>query len=177
MKDRTDVDTFDGMMAAIKAKSIADGKTYQFGSPSTSGWYLDGWFRAAGLNVAMGSDGLNTCDWNRTTPSPTGVDVAGALVSLANGDYKNYWKAASDSDCVVATTVSVAVSMGMKRKFSNGMRWPRKSTGLSPLESILSGKIMNPSTFITTKRESNDVSRNGSFKLLRRTRQEAPLLC
>ena len=99
----TDVDTFDGMMAAIKAKSIADGKTYQFGFPSTSGWYLDGWFRAAGLNVAMGSDGLNTCDWNRTTPSPTGVDVAGALVSLANGDYKNYWKAASDSDCVVAT--------------------------------------------------------------------------
>ena len=49
------------------------------------------------------SDGLNTCDWNRTTPSPTGADVAGALVSLANGEYKDYWKAASDSDCIVAT--------------------------------------------------------------------------
>lgn len=98
-----DVVDFDTMMAALKKKSTADGKTYQFGFPSTSGWYLDGWFRGAGMNVEKDANGKNSCDWNRTDKTPTGADAAGALVKLANGDYKDYWKADSDSNLIVAT--------------------------------------------------------------------------
>lgn len=99
----TDVVSFDSLMTAIKNKSTTDGKTYKFGFPYDSGWYLDGWFRGAGMSVTKDDAGKNTCDWNRTTPAPTGLDVAGAFLKLSSGDYKDYWAQASDSNLMVAT--------------------------------------------------------------------------
>jgi arabinogalactan oligomer/maltooligosaccharide transport system substrate-binding protein len=94
----TDCTTFDSLLAAIKAKSIADGKTYRFGFPATSLWYLGGWFEGAGYHTEQNDSGVNNCEWNSTTKTPSGVKVAGALTKLAQGEYKTYWDGESDSN-------------------------------------------------------------------------------
>ena len=92
-----DTVSFERLLSAIKAASEKDGKSYQFGFPSGSGWYLDGWFRPAGFEV-FGEATAKTvdCDWNGTAVDPegvtvSGVDVASALVKLAHGEYERYW--------------------------------------------------------------------------------------
>ena len=93
-----DTASFDTLLAAIKRASDRDGKTYRFGFPYNSGWYLDGWFHGAGFS-ATGNAGEAkvTCDWNGTVNGVAGKDVAGALVKLAHGQYENYWTSQDQS--------------------------------------------------------------------------------
>lgn len=51
----------------------------------TSGWYIYSFFKGAGLNVDLTSDGVtNTCDWNSTDRKYNGTDVAEAMLRIAN---------------------------------------------------------------------------------------------
>jgi len=86
----TDVDDFDTMLAALKAKSVADGKVYQFGFPYDSGWYLEGFYRGAGFTIDKDANGKNNCTWDSSTGTPSGLDVSSALVKLSSGEYKDY---------------------------------------------------------------------------------------
>lgn len=47
-----------------------------------SGWYLYGFFRAAGLNTTVDENGNTKCNYNSTTNKYKGVDVASALLNL-----------------------------------------------------------------------------------------------
>ena len=89
-----DVTSFDTMLAAIHRESEKAGKNLTFGYPYNSGWYLDGWFHGAGF-TAYGEAGQLTvdCDWNQTVNGVAGKDVAGAMVKLAHGQYKQHWSA------------------------------------------------------------------------------------
>jgi arabinogalactan oligomer/maltooligosaccharide transport system substrate-binding protein len=79
-----DCDTFEKLLAAVKAASIKDNKSYKFAFPSTSGWYLAGWSQAVGLNASLDKATSKTVtDWNSTTHDPTGVNAFGALTKLA----------------------------------------------------------------------------------------------
>ena len=57
----------------------------------SSGWYLYSFFAGAGLSVVATDDGLhNTCNFNSTTGKYTGLDVAKALINIANNrGFKN----------------------------------------------------------------------------------------
>ena len=87
-----DTTSFEKLLAAINKASQENGKNFRFGYPHNSGWYLDGWFRGAGFSV-LGEAGKSTveCDWNGTVDGVKGVDVASAMVKLANGQYKDNW--------------------------------------------------------------------------------------
>lgn len=53
----------------------------------SSGWYIYSFFRGAGLELGVNEDGVtNYCNWNTTDAKYTGVDVAGAMLSLATRD-------------------------------------------------------------------------------------------
>ncbi len=53
----------------------------------TSGWYIYSFFKGAGLNVGMNSDGIsNYCDWNSTVGKYSGVDVAEAMLAIARNE-------------------------------------------------------------------------------------------
>jgi arabinogalactan oligomer / maltooligosaccharide transport system substrate-binding protein len=96
-----DCDTFEKLLAAVKAASIKDGKSYKFAFPSDSGWYLAGWSQAVGLNASLDKTTSKTVtDWNSTTHDPTGVDTFGSLVKLAQGEYKDYWVGEKDATAV-----------------------------------------------------------------------------
>lgn len=74
-----DVASFDTMLdiAAKNGKKIA--------MDYTSGWYIYSFFKGAGLNVEMNEDRItNTCNWNDTTTTYTGLDVANAMLAIAN---------------------------------------------------------------------------------------------
>lgn len=47
-----------------------------------SGWYLYGFFRAAGLNTTVDENGNTKCNYNSKTNKYKGVDVASALLNL-----------------------------------------------------------------------------------------------
>ncbi|MDE7230745.1 MAG: extracellular solute-binding protein [Oscillospiraceae bacterium] len=50
----------------------------------TSGWYIYSFFKGAGLNVDLNTDGLtNTCGWNSADGQYTGRDVAEAMLRIA----------------------------------------------------------------------------------------------
>ena len=73
-----DVKTLDKMMevAAAAGKQI----TMQY----NNGWYLYSFFKGAGLELTLNEDGLtNSCNWNSTSTSIKGVDVAQALLDIA----------------------------------------------------------------------------------------------
>lgn len=56
----------------------------KFGVEITSGWYLYGFFKAAGMDVHIAEDGTgNDCDWNRTSGNFTGTDVLEALIRIS----------------------------------------------------------------------------------------------
>lgn len=74
-----DVASFDTMLtiAAENGKKIA--------MDYTSGWYIYSFFKGAGLDVEMNGDRMtNTCNWNDTTTTYTGLDVANAMLTIAN---------------------------------------------------------------------------------------------
>lgn len=50
----------------------------------SSGWYLYSFFAGAGLECYLNDDGVtNTCNWNSTENSPTGLMVAQAMLRIA----------------------------------------------------------------------------------------------
>lgn len=50
-----------------------------------NGWYLYSFFKAAGLDIEMNTDGIsNTCNWNCTKSEIKGIDVAKAIHTLAH---------------------------------------------------------------------------------------------
>lgn len=50
-----------------------------------SGWYIYSFFKGAGLDVGLNSDGVtNHCNWNSTTAPIKGIDVARAMLSIAS---------------------------------------------------------------------------------------------
>lgn len=73
----TDVETMDGLLAALEAA----GKT--FSMEITSGWYLYAFFGNTGLDFGVNEDGVtNYCDWNATEGSIKGVDVAQGILNI-----------------------------------------------------------------------------------------------
>lgn len=87
-----DVKSFDAMLdiAERYGKKIA----MDFGS----GWYIYSFFKGAGLDVWVNKDGItNTCNWNSTTSDITGLEVAEAMLAIAERDgFKN----CSDEDFI-----------------------------------------------------------------------------
>lgn len=50
----------------------------------TSGWYLYAFFGQTGMNLSLNDDGVTmSCDWNTTSGSIKGVDVAQAMLQIA----------------------------------------------------------------------------------------------
>lgn len=93
--------TFDGLLAAIHAASETAGRNLTFGYPYNSGWYLDGWFHGAGFTATGEAGALSVeCNWNETLKGDgtEGKDVAGAMVKLAHGQYKQHWSAGKSED-------------------------------------------------------------------------------
>ncbi len=73
-----DVTSFDHMLdiAAQNGKKVA--------MDFTSGWYIYSFFKGAGLDVEMNEDRVtNSCNWNDSSSSYTGVDVANAMLAIA----------------------------------------------------------------------------------------------
>lgn len=74
-----DVATMDGLLAAAAA---ADKKVTMDWS---SGWYLYAFFGNTGMDFGVNEDGVtNYCNWNSTEGSIKGVDVAEAMLAIAD---------------------------------------------------------------------------------------------
>jgi arabinogalactan oligomer/maltooligosaccharide transport system substrate-binding protein len=76
-----DAASWESLIAAAEAAGKKVG--FDFGNA----WYVYGFFSGAGLTATLADDGVNTvCDWNSTTNSPTGAEVAQAVVDLCKSD-------------------------------------------------------------------------------------------
>jgi arabinogalactan oligomer/maltooligosaccharide transport system substrate-binding protein len=76
-----DAQSWESIVAAAEAAGKKVG--FDFGNV----WYTYGFFSGAGLTATLADDGVNTvCDWNSTTNSPTGAEVAQAIVDLCSSD-------------------------------------------------------------------------------------------
>jgi arabinogalactan oligomer/maltooligosaccharide transport system substrate-binding protein len=76
-----DAQSWESLIAAAAAAGKKVG--FDFGNV----WYTYGFFSGAGLTATLADDGVNTvCDWNSTTNSPTGAEVAQAIVDLCASD-------------------------------------------------------------------------------------------
>lgn len=71
-----DVASWDSLLAAAEAQ----GKTV--GMEVSGAWYLYGFFAGAGLEMYLGDDGANVCNWNATDTKYTGADVATAISEI-----------------------------------------------------------------------------------------------
>ena len=77
--DPSDVTTLDNMLQTAEraGKSVA--------MDWSSGWYIYSFFGGAGMQIHLAEDGNhNFCDWNRTTGTYKGVDVAQAMLSISS---------------------------------------------------------------------------------------------
>lgn len=81
-----DVSSWDNLIAAAEAQ----GKTV--GMEISGAWYLYGFFSGAGLDMYLGDDGKNVCNWNATDTKYTGADVATAITEIC--------KSAAVKNCV-----------------------------------------------------------------------------
>ena len=99
-----DVLTLDAMMA----KAAEQGKYVGF--PMSNAWYFYSWFKGAGLNMHVTEDGVtNTCNWNTTDATITGVQVLEALLEIA----KNPGFKEADSDPFVAGVKDGSIIAGV----------------------------------------------------------------
>ena len=71
-----DVKSWDSLLAAAEKQ----GKTV--GMEVSGAWYLYGFFSGAGLEMKLGDDGKNICNWNATDTKYTGADVAKAITEI-----------------------------------------------------------------------------------------------
>ncbi len=77
----TDVQSMDRLLeiAAENGKKVS--------MEMTSGWYTYSFFEGAGLSVGIDESGeRNTCNWNATDTTYTGVQVAEAMLKIASHD-------------------------------------------------------------------------------------------
>ncbi len=96
------VKTWDGILAA--AKTAGKGVTMQM----NSGWYLEGFYRAAGLNASLAADKVKTeCDWNSTTNAVTGVQVTQAILDICKHES---FVVASDAEFVTGITEGTIIA-------------------------------------------------------------------
>jgi arabinogalactan oligomer/maltooligosaccharide transport system substrate-binding protein len=73
-----DVETLDSMLSV----AAANGKKVVL--DMSSGWYLYTFFGLTGLEVGLNDDGItNYCTWNATDGDITGIDVAEAMLAMA----------------------------------------------------------------------------------------------
>ncbi len=87
-----DVKSWDGILAA--AAKAGKSVTMQM----NSGWYLEGFYRAVGLDASLADDGSTTnCNWNSTTNAPTGAQVTQAILDICKNDA---FAVASDAEFV-----------------------------------------------------------------------------
>lgn len=68
-----DVKSWDALLAAAEAQ----GK--KVGMEVSGAWFMYGFFAGAGLELYLGDDGKNVCNWNATDTKYTGADVATAI--------------------------------------------------------------------------------------------------
>ena len=71
-----DVASWDNLLAAAEAQ----GKTV--GMEVSGAWYLYSFFAGAGLEMHLGDDGKNVCNWNATDTKYTGAQVAKAITDI-----------------------------------------------------------------------------------------------
>lgn len=117
---KEDVKSFDRILevAASNGKKV----TMDIGG----GWYLYSFFKGAGLDVEMTEDGkTNVCNWNTTSGEYTGVDVAEAILRIAEhegffaaGD--DTFKADAKSGSVIAGISGTWLSNDIKEAFGDG---------------------------------------------------------
>jgi arabinogalactan oligomer/maltooligosaccharide transport system substrate-binding protein len=76
-----DAQSWESIVAAAETAGKKVG--FDFGNV----WYTYGFFSGAGLTATLADDGVNTvCDWNSTDNTPTGAEVAQAIVDLCASD-------------------------------------------------------------------------------------------
>lgn len=99
-----DVQSLDTMLS----KAAEAGK--YVGYPVSNGWFIYSFFRGAGLEMMLGSDGkTNVCNWNATDTEITGVQVLEALLAItANKGFKN-----ADSEPFVAGVKDGSIIAGV----------------------------------------------------------------
>lgn len=73
-----DVASWDTMLQ----KAADAGK--KVGMDLSNAWYLYSFFGQTGMTLSKNDDGSNSCDWNSTTNSPTGAEVAEAIEKIAS---------------------------------------------------------------------------------------------
>ncbi|MCH5196764.1 MAG: extracellular solute-binding protein [Oscillospiraceae bacterium] len=117
---KEDVKSFDRILevAASNGKKV----TMDIGG----GWYLYSFFKGAGLDVETTEDGkTNVCNWNTTSGKYTGVDVAEAILRIAEhegffavGD--DTFKADAKNGSVIAGISGTWLSNDIKEAFGDG---------------------------------------------------------
>lgn len=75
-----DVASWDSLLAAAGEA----GKTV--GMEVSGAWYMYGFFSGAGLEMHLGDDDKNVCNWNTTDGKYTGADVATAITEICKQD-------------------------------------------------------------------------------------------
>lgn len=74
----SDVQTLDQIL------DVATEHEKKFTMDYSNGWYIYSFFQGAGLTLIRNEDGVtNTCNWNATDTKYTGVDVAEAMLRIA----------------------------------------------------------------------------------------------
>ncbi len=114
-----DAKTFDGLLAA------AQNAGKKVSMEINSGWYMYSFFGGAGLKLTLNDDGVtNSCNWNTTDGTYTGLDVAQAMVNIISnpafmnapdGDFVNNAK----NGTVVAAVSGVWNAIGVKEAWGD----------------------------------------------------------
>jgi len=79
-----DVASWESLIAKAEEEGV------DVGMEVSNGWYLYSFFAGAGLEMTKNDDGTNTCNWNATDTTPTGAEVAEAIMNLCSSDnFKN----------------------------------------------------------------------------------------
>lgn len=76
----SDVASWESLLAKANEEGV------KVGMDIANGWYLYGFFAGAGLDVSLNEDKTNSCNWNATDTTPTGVQVAEAIQTIAADD-------------------------------------------------------------------------------------------
>lgn len=76
-----DVKTLDGILEVCRKNNK------KFTMDYSSGWYIYSFFKGAGLNIEATEDGSsNECNWNATDTEYKGIDVAEAMINIAENE-------------------------------------------------------------------------------------------
>ena len=92
----------------------------------SNGWYIYSFFKGAGLEVELNDDGkTNICNWNSTSEQYTGVDVAQAMLDIANNDGflaggDDILKQGAKDGSVIAGISGTWLSTDIKEGFGDG---------------------------------------------------------